>query len=444
MNLSFDEVSRYTIMKTACAEIGMESLSSESIKITKRLTSDIASLETEYERAIQSGDYQKAVDICDQMLSMLDETGTKLKSLNPDKRNEGIHLFAAVLLMIAGIATFCATPIIVDKVSTAFSLFIKKLTANAVAERAALITADIIGGAATMGGGAIATFKGYVELIKNAVAPNKYEFKGDPHANNVDYRIAATTINDAKKIITTLRDNTVAYIKEQQQKATESDMFLLMDTAMECIDAIDGCYQDYAMESLSSDAKKAQKEFMTKAREIYMRIGEAYEKQDYEGTVSALEDLEKLVNEFDRKLDAMKKDGSITHSFGAVVKLAILVLGGIAVIRPNTFTIPLVKGLGKIVKLISGGTSAAVGQVLGAGSLFVGNFAAGTIGFSAIYNAITKAFKARKGKKEHPDDPRYANGDYAAAKEIVKEIRGLIARARIEAMSMKREQPQMT
>ena len=85
MNLSFDEVSRYTIMKTACAEIGMESLSSESIKITKRLTSDIASLETEYERAIQSGDYQKAVDICDQMLSMLDEAGTKLKSLNPDK-----------------------------------------------------------------------------------------------------------------------------------------------------------------------------------------------------------------------------------------------------------------------------------------------------------------------------------------------------------------------
>ena len=98
---------------------------------------------------------------------------------------------------------------------------------------------------------------------------------------------------------------------------------------------------------------------------------------------------------------------------------------------------PITNVIGKIVKAITGGTSAATARIASSATTMAGSLTAGTIRFNTLYTAISNALKARKAKREHPDDPRYANGDYAAAKEIVGEIRGLLARARIEVMSMK-------
>lgn len=435
MDLSFNEVSHYIAMESAFCELGMESLSSESNKINKKTYTELLNMESEYNRAIRDGDYKTSMAICDRMMKTLDDANEKLKSLEPEKRNEGLRIFAYMLVMIAGIVTFCTTPFIMDKIGNAFYLFVKKLTGKGISAAAGASMA--ISGVGSFVGGAAMTFKGYFELLKHAYAPKKEEFAGDPHANNVDYRMAASGIREAKQIVMDLRNNTAAYLKDMNQKANESDMAMLMNCAIECIE-INDTIGDPAMESLSSDTKKAQKEFMKKARDIYQRIGSAYNKGDYDETVKALEDLEKITNEFDCKLDEMKKDNAITKGFGAVAKLTIVILGAIAIFKPGTFTVPLTTAIGKIVKLISGGTSAAVGQAAGALTIYGGNFGAGSLGFSAIFNTITKAFKARKAKRENPDDPRYANGDYAAAKEIVKELHGLIARARIEATSMKR------
>ena len=441
MNLSFGEVSHYVIMESAFCELGLESLSSESNKINKKIYTELLSMESEYNRAIQDGDYKTAIDICDRMIKILDDANDKLKSLKPEKCNEGLRIFAYMLVMIAGIVSFSANPFIMDKVGSAFYTFVKKLTGKGISAAAGAGMA--VGGVGSFVGSAAITFKGYFELLKHAYAPKKDEFAGDPHANNVDYRMAASGIREAKQIVMNLRNNTSAYLKDMNQKASESDLSLLMDCAIESID-INDIINDPAMESLSSDTKKAQKEFMKKARDIYQRVGAAFNKGDYDETVNGLEDLEKVTNEFDRKLDEMKKDGVIIKGFGTVVKFAIIILGVIAVFKPGTFTMPLTSTIGKIVKLITGGTAAGTGQVAATLTIHGANFAVGSIGFSAIFNTITKAFKARKAKRENPDDPRYANGDYAAAKEIVKELRGLIARARIEAMSMKREHPQMT
>lgn len=437
MDLSFTEVSKYVTLENAFNDIGMESLSSDSIKINSKIYRDLLNLEVEYNRAIRDGDYQKAIGVCDAMMDALNDANNKLKSLAPETRSEGLRIFAYVMVIIAGIVSLGAAPFIMDSVGNAFFNFVKKI-AGGTAARAAGSIGAIGSGIASFAGGTAMTFKGYFELLKHAYAPSKKEFAGDSHADNVNYRLAAGGIQEAKEIVMNLRNNTVAYLNDMNRKANESDISILMECAFESIDLIDGEYEGDAMESLSSDSKKAQKEFMKKAREIYKNLNIAYQSRDYDATVKHLDELEALTKEYEDKLDAMKADGKIGKAFGGIAKLAILALAIVAFIKPGTFSMPITNVIGKIVKAITGGTSAATARIASSATTMAGSLTAGTIGFNTIYTAIRNALKARKAKREHPDDPRYANGDYAAAKEIVEEIRGLLARARIEVMSMKR------
>lgn len=441
MNLNFDEMTRYVALESAYQDICMESLGSEAHKIDTRLAKEILSYDAEYTRAMNTGDYQKVIDICDKLMDAIDEAERNLKALNPGKNHAGVHIFAAVLLLVGGIVTLGATPYFMEASAKGFAALIKKLagrTVGTVGKNAVMATTAAAGAV----GGTVMTFKGYLDLIKYAIAPRRSEFGDDPHAHNVDYRLAAQGIKDTREIIKGIRENTLAYMKEKEGKATESDLSLLMEAACEAIDP-DELYLDPAMESLGSESRKAQKELIKKGREIYGRLAAAYNSGDYDATVRCLDELEKTVTEYESKLNSMKAEGIISKTFGAVASLAIIVLGAIAIFKSNTFTIPLMGALGKVVKLITGGIGMSAAAGITTGGLMVGNFTASMIGFGMIQKVITKAVAARNGKRDNPDDPRYANGDYAAAQEIVKELKALINRSRVEAMSLKRAQPQM-
>lgn len=442
MNLNFDEMSRYVALESAYRELCMESLSSEVHKIDTRLSKEILSYDAEYTRAMNDGDYQKVIDICDKLMLAIDEADRDLKALDPGKNHTGLHIFAAVLLTLGGIATFSATPYFMEASAKGFAALIKKLAGRTVGSMGKNV---VMSTAATAGvvGGTLMTFKGYLDLIKHAIAPRRSEFGDDPHAHNVDYRLAAQGIKDTREIIKGIRENTLAYMREKEGKATESDLSLLMEAACEAMD-LDGLYLDPAMESLSSDSRKAQKELLKKGREIYGRLATAYNNGDYDATVKCLDELDGIVTEYELKLGSMKADGVISKAFGAVGSLAILVLGAIAIFKANTFTIPLMGAIGKIVKLITGGIGMGAAAGITTGGLMAGNFTINMVGFGMIQKVISKAIAARNGKRDNPEDPRYANGDYAAAQEIVKELRALINRSRVEVMSLKKAQPQTT
>lgn len=441
MDLTFDEMSCYVALAGAYNDVCMESLSSDSRNIDKRLSNEILSYNAEFTRAMNSGDYNKVIEICDQVMNAIDAADKDLKALDPEKNRTGLHIFAAVLLTLAGIIGIGGTPYFMEASAKGFAALIKRLTGRVVGNTAVNVVRGATLGISVVGTSTM-TVKGYLDLLKHAYAPPKSDFADDPHAHNVDYRIAAQSIRDAREVIKTIRDNTVAYLKENEGTATESDMSLLMEAACEAIDT-EELLNDPALESLGSESRNAQKELIKRGREIYARLAAAYNRRDYDASVKCLDELESVVKEFEDKLDSMKAEGIIGRAFGKVAALAIVILGAIAIFKANSFTVPLVGALGNIVKTLTGGIGTKLAGRITTGAVFAGNFAAGTVGFNMIQKTISNAMAARKGKRENPDDPRYANGDYAAAREIVKELKALINRSRVEVMSLKRAQPQM-
>lgn len=432
MDLSFNQVSKLVekecIFQDINATLGIESVSSRSRQVTDRVFERVKDLDGEYAQAIRDGDYKKVISICDEMIDALDKADEELKSIEPDGIGDGIRIIAAVLMTIGGCVALSASPIIADSVMRQVMRFLGK-TAGGVAG-SAMFGGSLIGGIGL-------TFKGYYDLVKHAIVSPAKNFAGDPNANNVNYRMAADTIRETKEAVIDLRNKSVAYIKSSAGAATESDESLLFESAIECINVI--CVDDdAAMETLSLKASKATWDFNKKRRDIQKDLRTAVQSADYDGIVKALDELEALVKEFDSRLNDMKADSAFSKMVSAAAKLAMLIFSVIMVITPAKASVPITKILGKIVKTISGGVSVTTGAGIATTSILSLNFTLGAIGGGVIYDAITKAVAARKAKKEHPDDPRYVNGEYTAAKQIVESLKSAINQARIEAMAYKR------